>query len=142
MKLMEYTPWKYQRKVETKMSTDKAYTLDNVNEWVEDLAKRPKTSQFMTYATYSAEANRRARQKEISDLFKNAQGVHLATMVTEDIAVVEQIVRGKVAGYFAVVNDKPSFYMWPTFDEALMCAMSIKYSGNEDATKYIIKMLK
>ena len=124
------------------MSQDKTYTLDNVNEWVEDLSKRHQTSQFITYTTYVAEAERRAKQKAIADLYKSGPGVHIATLVTNDIAVVERIVRGGVEGYFAVVNDKPSFYMWPTFDEAIMCAMSIKYSGNEDATKYIVKMLK
>lgn len=124
------------------MSENKTYTIDNVNEWVNNLAKRPKTSQFITYTTYTCEANRRARQKEIADLYKNAQGVHLATLVTDDIAVVERIQCGKTEGYFAVVNDKPSFYMWPTFDEAIICAMSIKYAGDEEATKYIMKILK
>ena len=62
-------------------------------------------------------------------------------MISDDIAVVAEMEKGKLTGYYAHVNGKKSHYLWPTFEQALLCAVSIKLTGCEDATEWMWKLV-
>ena len=47
----------------------------------------------------------------------------------------------KTTGYFAYVDDMASYHRWATFEQALLCAVSIKLTGREDATEWMWKLV-
>lgn len=62
-------------------------------------------------------------------------------LVNDDIAIVEENEKGETTGYLAHVGNKKSSYFWPTFEQALLCAVSIKLTGREDATEWMWKLV-
>lgn len=121
---------------------EKEYTLDNIHEFYEEMENsfNPKIRKMMVYAGYMRDKERKEKENEVAQHYKH--GTYFAHMVSDDIFIVEEVRGADTLGYYAYIGEYKSDYMWNTFDEALLCALSIKYTGREDATYYLLKMLK
>ena len=119
------------------------YTIDNINEFFENLmnSKNAKFNILSMYEAYEREYKENKRKREIEDKYGWHGCNNVAHIVSDDIAIVEQREYDRVAGYFAHVNNKKSSYIWPTFEQALLCAVSIKLTGREDATEWMWKLV-
>lgn len=123
----------------------KEYTLETIHEFFDDLDNRlnPSISKMMVWAGYERDNQKRKTEGEIEELFSGYPGYrYVATLITEDIAIVEEMKRNETVGFLPCVNKKKSHCIYPTFDEALLAALSIKYVGNENAAEWMWKMLK
>lgn len=120
-----------------------AYTIDNINEFFENLMNKPnaKVHMLATYGIIERENERNKRAAKIIEQYNYPNCYYNATLISEDIAIVTEMKRGEITGYFAHVNDKKSHYLWPTFEQALLCAVSIKLTGREDATEWMWKLV-
>lgn len=119
------------------------YNFDNINEFFEDLMNKPnaKINMLNVYGAYERECEDNKRKQEIEDKFKIA-GYHCTCkLITDDMAVVVAQKMNRPFGYFACVNNKASYIQWPTFEQALLCAVSIKLTGREDATEWMWKLV-
>lgn len=122
----------------------KEYTFDNIQEFYDKMDKsvNSKMLKMRVYGSYIEVLKKREKEKTITKVYDRPGCAHFAHLISEDIAIVEQVKGTETQGYFAHVNNKPSHYIWETFDEALLCALSIKHTGNEQATDYLKKLLK
>lgn len=121
------------------------YGLDNINDWVEDLASKSNIAKLRTYAMVLREQERmQAEQKILSRprWKNNGRCCYSAQIISEDIAIITEMQGGMVIGYYASVGEYDSCYRFMDFDEALLCAISIKHTGEENATAYMAKLLK
>ena len=84
--------------------------------------------------------NSKNRKLKIKQQY-NWPGDYIIHIVNKDIAIVEQRQQNFPIGYFAHVKSRKSNYIWPTFEEAILCAVSIKMTGNEDATEWMWKLV-
>ena len=119
------------------------YNFDNINEFFEDLmnGKNAKFNMMRIYGAYKHECE---VIKEIQNVEKEYEwpGYHYnAYKINDDIYIVTEMNKGLVIGYYAHVNNKRSFVCWPTFEQALLCAVSIRLTGHEDATKWMWKLV-
>ena len=121
----------------------KEYNFDNINEFFEDLMNKPnaKINMLRVYGAYERECEDNKRKQEIEDRYKTLKGRVVAHIINNDIAIVEYSESNTLMGYFADVNKKTSNYIWPTFEMALLCAVSIKLTGREDATEWMWKLV-
>ena len=119
------------------------YTSDNINEFFEDLMNRPnaKFNMLRVYRAYERECEENKKKQEIEDRYKTSRGRAVAHIINNDIAIVEYSEFNMLIGYFADVNKDTSNYIWPTFEMALLCAVSIKLTGREDATEWMWKLV-
>lgn len=120
-----------------------AYTSDNINEFFEDLMNKPnaKLNMLRVYGAYERESEENKKKQEIEDRYKTSRGRAVAHIINDDIAIVEYSEFNMLMGYFADVNKDTSNYIWPTFEQALLCAVSIKLTGREDATEWMWKLV-
>lgn len=120
------------------------YTSDNINEFFEDLMSKPnaKFNMLRVYGDYERECEENKRKQEIEDRYKTSRGKAVAHIINDDIAIVEYSEFNMLMGYFADVNKDTSNYIWPTFEQALLCAVSIKLTGREDATEWMWKLVE
>lgn len=118
------------------------YTIDNINEFFEDLMNKPnaKFNMLRVYGAYKRECERIKREREIKEQYRYTGCSYIVHLVNDDIAIIEENEKGKITGYSAHVNNKKSAWIWPTFEQALLCAVSIKLTGSEDATKWMWKL--
>ena len=121
----------------------KEYTINNINEFFDDLmnSKNAKFNMLHVYGAYERECEENKKKQEIEDRYKTSRGRAVAHIINDDIAIVEYSEFNMLMGYFADVNKKTSNYMWPTFEMALLCAVSIKLTGREDATEWMWKLV-
>ena len=119
------------------------YTIDNINEFFENLMNRPnaKFNMLRVYGAYERECEENKRKQEIEDKFKIAGYYCVANIINDNITIVEEQKMGKITGYFAYVDNMASYRRWPTFEQALLCAVSIKLTGREDATEWMWKLV-
>lgn len=120
------------------------YNFDNINEFFEDLIKKPnaKFNMLRVYGAYERECEKVKQEREIRERYKlDRADVEIYT-VNDNITIVARRYRDGEVGYFACVNGKRSSYIWPTFEQALLCAVSIKMTGHEDAAEWMWKLLK
>lgn len=119
------------------------YTSDNINEFFEDLMSKPnaKFNMLRVYGAYERECEENKRKQEIEDRYKTSRGKAVAHIINDDIAIVEYSEFNMLMGYFADVNKDTSNYIWPTFEQALLCAVSIKLTGCENATEWMWKLV-
>lgn len=121
------------------------YNFDNINEFFEDLMNKPnaKINMLRVYGAYEREEEINKRKREIEDEYDWPRTFNIVHIISDDIAIVEQRFNNdNVNGYFAHVNNKKSHYIWPTFEQALLCAVSIKLTGREDATEWMWKLVE
>ena len=121
----------------------KEYNFDNISEFFEDLMNKPnaKINMLRVYGAYERECEDNKRKQEIEDRYKTSRGRAVAHIINDDIAIVEYSEFNMLMGYFADVNKETSNYIWPTFEMALLCAVSIKLTGREDATEWMWKLV-
>lgn len=93
------------------------------------------------YGAYERECERIKREREIKEQYRYTGCSYIVYLVNDDIAIIEENEKGKITGYFAHVNNKKSAWIWPTFEQALLCAVSIKLTGREDATEWMWKLV-
>ena len=123
-----------------------SYTLDNINEWVDVLRTKPKFSQFRTYSIVAAHNDRQKREQSILEALHVADriGGKVVSLVGNDMAVVELIDHTNKMTYFIPYVDgiTHSTEWFLTFDQALLAAISMKYTGSVDGGKFAAKMLE
>lgn len=121
----------------------KEYNFDNINEFFEDLmnGKNAKFNMLCVYEAYKCEGEIEKRIDEIREKYKLTSNYCDVYIINEDIAIVELQDYGKIIGYCTHVDNKKSSYIWPTFEMALLCAVSIKLTGREDATEWMWKLV-
>lgn len=119
------------------------YNFDNINEFFDDLMNKPnaKVNMLHVYGAYERECEMLKREQEIKEQYRDTGCSYIVHLVNDDIAIVEENERGKITGYFAYVGNKKSNYIWPTFEMALLCAVSIKLTGRENATEWMWKLV-
>lgn len=119
----------------------KEYNFDNINEFFEELMNKPnaKINMLHVYGAYERECERIKREQEILDNFNYPKwynhNTHVAYIVNNNIAIIEELRDNKTVGYFSFVNNKKSNICWATFEQALLCAISILMTGSEDAAE-------
>ena len=119
------------------------YNFDNINEFFEGLMNKPnaKFNMMCLYGAYERKREEDKKKQDIEDKY-DWPGCHYEVyLISDDIAILEQKWHGKVKGYLAHVNNKKSNYIFPTFEMALLCAVSIKLTGCEDATEWMWKLV-
>ena len=124
----------------------KEYNFDNINEFFEDLMNKPnaKFNMLRVYGAYERECEENKRKQEIEEQYNWSSYYHIYNtvhIINDDIAIIEQRRHDEENGYYAHVNNKKSYYIWPTFEQALLCAVSIKLTGREDATEWMWKLV-
>lgn len=119
------------------------YTRDNINEFFEDLmnGKNAKFNMLRVYGAYERECEASKEAQTVEEKYKWPGRYYTAHKVNDDIYIVTEMNKGLVTGYFAHVNGKKSHYLWPTFEQALLCAVSIKLTSREDATEWMWKLV-
>lgn len=119
------------------------YTIDNINKFFEDLMNRPndKFNMLRVYEAYERECEASKEAQTVEGEYKWPGSYYTAHKVNDDTYIVTEMNKGLVTGYFAHVNSKKSHYLWPTFEQALLCAVSIKLTGREDATEWMWKLV-
>lgn len=119
------------------------YTIDNINEFFEDLMSKPnaKVNMLCVYGAYNREYEMVKREREIKEQYQDTRHSYVVHLVNDDIAIVEENEKGEITGYLAHVDNRKSSYIWPTFEQALLCAVSIKLTGREDATEWMWKLV-
>ena len=121
------------------------YTYDNIEQWVTELAEKPKMTQFHTYARVVRDQERQEAERAILDKFdKNNSwfGSKEVTIINEDMAIITFKSTKNETHYIPVVQNKPSYVWFATFEGALLGAISIKKTGSVDAAKYAAKLLE
>lgn len=120
------------------------YNFDNINEFFEDLmnGKNAKFNMLRVYGSYKREGELEKRIDNIREKYKLTSDYCDVYIINEDIAIVELQDYGRITGYCAYVDNKKSSYIWPTFEMALLCAVSIKLTGREDATEWMWKLVR
>ena len=119
------------------------YNFNNINKFFENSMNRPnvKFNMLRVCGAYERECENNKRKQEIEDRYKTSRGRAVANISKDDIAIVEYSEFNMLMGYFADVNKETSNYIWPTFEMALLCAISIKLTGREDATEWMWKLV-
>ena len=119
------------------------YTIDNINEFFENLMNKP-NAQVHMWGTYGIIERENERNKKIVEIIKQynyPSCYYDAILISDDMTVVTEMEKHEVTGYYAHVNGKKSHCIWPTFEQALLCAISIKLTGREEATEWMWKLV-
>ena len=93
------------------------------------------------YGAYEREEKRIKDEAEIEKEYHWPGNQYNAHRVYDDIYIITEMNKGLVTGYFTHVDGKKSHYLWPTFEQALLCAVSIKLTGSKDATEWMWKLV-
>jgi hypothetical protein len=120
------------------------YNYDNIGQWVAELAEKPKMTQFHTYARVLRDRERQEAERAILDIFDRANAHHGAkdvTIVNNDMAIVKFTSTKSETHYIPVVQNKTPTWWFPTFEEALLGAISLLKTGDVDAAKYACKLM-
>ena len=120
------------------------YNFDNIHEFFEGLMNRPnaKVNMLRVYGAYERECEMGKREKEIKDKYDYPGYCYQVHILNDDIAIVEEQYQGKTEGYYAHVGDRKSNCLWTTFEQALLCAVCIKMTGREDASEWMLKLVR
>lgn len=119
------------------------YNFDNINEFFENLMNKSNAKIHM-WATYEIIERENERDKKIAKIIEQynyPSYYYNATLISDDMAIVTEMKKNEITGYYAHVNNKKSHCIWPTFEQALLCAVSIKLTGREDATEWMWKLV-
>lgn len=122
----------------------KEYTLETIHEFFDELDNclNPSISKMMVWAGYERDRQRQVCEQKIEEFFKNPGFYHKVFIIQEDMAIVEEFGKGESLGFFTYVNRKRGYNLYPTFEYALLGAISAKYTGDENAAEWMWKMLK
>ena len=121
-----------------------AYDFDNIDEWVAELAEKPRIAQVHTYARVVRDKEREDAERAILDKFdkNNARhGAKSVTIINEEMAVITFSSTKNETYHIPVVNGKPASYWFATFEEAILGAISLLKTDGIDAARYAAKVL-
>lgn len=128
----------------------KEYTLDNINEFYENLKIRPNSKfvKFCVWSNYYAEMQHKKECNEIIMAYKSQTGVDCYTCdkVTDNIFIVTRHFNGKQKEYYLPCVKKEGIVTrynvaFDTFDQAVIAAYSYLYTGHEDAGYWACKLM-
>ena len=124
----------------------KEYNYDNINEFYEELNEglNPNMKKLLVWAGWARDQERREEEQKITKLYSHngfPGRCYEAEVIENDIAIVGELYGNKTEGFYATVNHKRSNVQYSTFDEALLAAICIKYTGNDNALMYVKKIL-
>ena len=120
------------------------YTFDNIGQWVEELAEKPKITQFHTYARVVRDQERQEAECAILEKANSGymHGNKEVTIINDDMAIIAYAKYGEETRYMPVVKDKPAVYWFTTFEGAMLGAISLLKSGDVRAATYAAKVLE
>lgn len=119
------------------------YGLENIAQWVSELAKKPKVTQFHTYARVMRDKERQEKESEIikTACHENMHGNKEVFTINDDMAIVAFTpINGKTS-YIPVVKGKVPVYWISTFEGAIVAALSLLKTDGIEAAKYAGKLL-
>lgn len=123
----------------------KEYTLDNINEFYENLKISPnsKFTKFRVWCSYYAEMQRQKECNEIATAYENRTGTD---KVTDNIFIITRRFNGKQKEYYLPCIKKDGVttrynVAFDTFDQAVIAAYSYLYTGHEDAGHWACKLM-
>ena len=102
-------------------------------------------TQFHTYARVIRDQERQESERAILDKFdKNNSwfGAKEVTIINEDLAIITFKSTKNETHYIPVVQNKPSYVWFTTFEGAMLGAISTLKIGDVDAAKYAGKILE
>lgn len=122
----------------------KKYNFDNINEFFEELMNKPnaKINMLHVYGAYERDCERIKREQEIEDKYDCLGYNYNVYIITNDIAIVKESSRSRTHGYYAHVCGKKNNVLYPTFEQALLDAISIVMTGREDAAEWMWKLVE
>ena len=137
------------------MGNETKYTLDNIQEFFDSLdnALNPKIRKMLVWAGYERDKRLGNELLEISKLYENTDSNHThqynANKITDSIYVVEYRTKGQTVGYLPCVKlcagsagiiKRPNI-LYKSFDECVIAAYSILYTGHEEAGAWACKLM-
>ena len=119
------------------------YTFDNICQWVEELAEKPKMTQFHTYARLMRDKERQDAERAILEKANSdyMRGNKEVTILNNDMAIIAYTKHGEETRYMPVVQDRPAVYWFATFEGAMLGAISLLKNGDVRAATYAAKVL-
>ena len=133
------------------MDNETKYTLDNIHEFFDGLdnALNPNVRKMMVWAAYERDRQLNAKLREIEKLYENNSRPsehYQAFQITSDVFVVEYSSRGETRGYLPCVKLSTNHFKHPnilykSFDECVIAAYSILYTGHEEAGQWACKLM-
>lgn len=137
------------------MGNETKYTLDNIQEFFDNLdnALNPKIRKMLVWAGYERDKRLGNELLEISKLYENTDSdpthQYNANKITDSIYVVEYRTKGQTVGYLPCVKlcagsagiiKRPNI-LYKSFDECVIAAYSILYTGHEEAGAWACKLM-
>ena len=134
------------------MGNETKYTLDNIQEFFDNLdnALNPKIRKMLVWAGYERDKHLGNELLEISKLYEstddNPTHQYNANKITDSIYVVEYRTKGQTVGYLPCVKlcagiiKRPNI-LYKSFDECVIAAYSILYTGHEEAGAWACKLM-
>ena len=134
------------------MGNETKYTLDNIHEFFDKLdnAPNPNIRKMMVWAGYERDKRLGNELLEISKLYKHTDDCpthqYNVNKITDSIYVVEYRAKGETVGYLPCVKITDDYIKRPnilykSFDECVIAAYSILYTGHEDAGQWACKLM-
>ena len=134
------------------MGNEIKYALDNIHEFFDNLdnAPNPNVRKMMVWAGYERDKLLREELRNIEKIYesKDDNPIHwyIASKISDSIYVVEYRIWGETVGYFPCVKitdgciKRPNI-LYKSFDECVIAAYSILYTGHEDAGQWACKLM-
>lgn len=127
----------------------KKYTLDNINEFYEELeaSRNPKATKLHVWCNYYAETQRQKECREIAASYKKGtRDYYTCDKVTDNIFIVVRNFFDNQKSYYLPCIKKDGIIIrynvaFETFNQAVIAAYSYLYTGNEDAGYWACKLM-
>ena len=134
------------------MGNETKYALDNIHEFFDNLdnAPNPNERKMMVWAGYERDKLLREELRNIEKIYesKDDNPIHwyIASKISDSIYVVEYQEKGETIGYLPCVKITDGYIKRPnilykSFDECVIAAYSILYTGHEDAGQWACKLM-
>ena len=127
----------------------KEYTLDNINEFYEELEAsiNPKFIKFRVWCDYYTEIQRQKECNEVSNAYNTRVGsYYTCDKVTDNIFIITRHFCDGQKEYYIPCIKKDGIVTrynvaFETFDQAVIVAYSYLYTGQEDAGHWACKLM-
>ena len=134
------------------MGNETKYTLDNIHEFFDNLdnALNPNIRKMMVWAGYERDRLLHEELRNIEKIYesKNDNPIYhySASKISDNIYIVECMRKGCTLGYFPCVRVnkdcvRRSNNLCKSFDQCLIAALSILYTGHEEAGTWAFKLI-